>query len=212
MDSANISYSILSVSAPGVTYLKGNSEAVKLTRKLNDYMYSVTKKYPTRIGAFCFLPIPNVKASLEEIKYCMEKLDFAGVGLLTNYDTLLLGDELFTPILSLINKRNITTYVHPAGPAADCWEKQTHGYGTAMIDFPIQSTRAMIHLFASGLRRKFTKFNAIWSHGGGIAPFISDRVGTFLSNPPNGALNKTEFEEQLKGYYYDLASAVVSWM
>lgn len=68
----------------------------------------------------------------------------------------------------------------------------------------------MIHLFASGTRAKFSNFNILFSHGGGVLPFIADRVGSFLSIPQNGGFNSTEMFEQFRGYYYDLAGAVVS--
>ncbi|RPA80877.1 amidohydrolase 2 [Ascobolus immersus RN42] len=209
MNQYGINYSVVSISAPGLIFLdKKPREQLKLTRKLNDYMYSLTKQYPTRFGAFCFLPIPQVKASIEEAKYCLDKLGFEGVGLLTNYNELMVGDKLFEPIFEFLNKRNVPLYIHPASVVAECWEKTTHGYGPAMIDFPIQSTRTLIHLFASGMRSKFPDFNIIFSHGGGVLPFIADRVGNFLSTPQNGGYNSTEMFEQFRAYYYDLASAV----
>jgi 6-methylsalicylate decarboxylase len=139
MNQVGINYSVISISAPGLIFLdKKPREQLKLTRKLNDYMYSLTKKHPTRFGAFCFLPIPQVKASIEEAEYCLDKLGFEGVGLLTNYNDLMVGDKLFEPIFEFLNKRKVPLYIHPASLTPECWEKTTHGYGPAMIDFPIQ--------------------------------------------------------------------------
>jgi hypothetical protein len=35
---------------------------------LNDQMYQWTEQHPDKLGAFACLPLPNVEASLEEIK------------------------------------------------------------------------------------------------------------------------------------------------
>lgn len=67
MDDNGIDYSVLSISAPGVAFLHGNPAAVNLTRRLNNYMFNLTQQHPTRIGAFCIIPLPNVEAALEEI-------------------------------------------------------------------------------------------------------------------------------------------------
>lgn len=60
-------YSILSISAPGVAFLHGNPAAVNLTRRLNNYMFELMEQHPTRINAFCVLPLPNIEATLAEI-------------------------------------------------------------------------------------------------------------------------------------------------
>ena len=64
----NYHYSIMSITAPGLGFLDGNSEAVSLARKLNDQMHQWTEQHPDKLGAFACLPLPNVEASLEEIK------------------------------------------------------------------------------------------------------------------------------------------------
>ena len=64
----NYHYSIMSITAPGLGFLDGNSEAVSLARKLNDQMHQWTEQHPDKLGAFACLPLPNVEASLAEIK------------------------------------------------------------------------------------------------------------------------------------------------
>lgn len=61
-------YSILSVTAPGVSFLNGNSKSISLARRLNDEMATYIKAYPKQLGAFACLPLPNIEAALEEIK------------------------------------------------------------------------------------------------------------------------------------------------
>jgi hypothetical protein len=64
----NYHYSVMSITAPGLGFLNGNLRAVSLARKLNDQMHQWTEQHPDKLGAFACLPLPNVEASLEEIK------------------------------------------------------------------------------------------------------------------------------------------------
>ena len=61
-------YSVLSITAPGVAFLNGTEQACHLARQLNDQMFEWSEAYPEAIGAVCVLPLPNIEASLEEIK------------------------------------------------------------------------------------------------------------------------------------------------
>jgi hypothetical protein len=61
-------YSILSITAPGVNFLRGNPAAAKLARDLNNQMAEWTKQLPTKLGAFGVLPLMDIKTSLNEIK------------------------------------------------------------------------------------------------------------------------------------------------
>jgi len=64
-----------------------------------------------RLGAFAALPMPDVDASLTEIKRALDDLKLAGIGFLTNYGGHYLGDPRFTPLLEEL---------HPARPSSSC--------------------------------------------------------------------------------------------
>lgn len=67
MDANQVNYSVLSLSAPGVSFLTGNeTAAIRLARELNLVMYNLTQEYPTRLGVLCVLPLPHVDAAIHE--------------------------------------------------------------------------------------------------------------------------------------------------
>jgi len=69
MDTNGINYATISLSAPGVNFLANDRAAAsKLTRELNLEMYNYTQAHPTRLGAMCILPLPDIEASLAEIE------------------------------------------------------------------------------------------------------------------------------------------------
>ena len=76
MDTLQVNYSTISISAPGVNFLAHDESAqAALARQLNNEMYNMTLAYPERIGAMCLLPLPNVAAALQEIEVRLASLD-----------------------------------------------------------------------------------------------------------------------------------------
>ena len=73
-------FSIQSVTAPGVSFLKGNRKARELARRLNDEMASYMKTYQSQLGAFACLPLPDIEASLEEIRVSVIDIDITLLG------------------------------------------------------------------------------------------------------------------------------------
>ena len=68
MDDYGLNYSILSITAPGVNFLASKpKKAQALARQLNHILYNYTQTHPTKLGALCLLPLPNVKHALAEI-------------------------------------------------------------------------------------------------------------------------------------------------
>jgi Amidohydrolase len=61
-------YSVMSITAPGVSFLNGNPRAKTLARQLNDQMAEWTATYPDMLGALACLPMPDIQSSLDEIK------------------------------------------------------------------------------------------------------------------------------------------------
>jgi len=57
-------YSIFSITAPGVNFLRGNLQARKLARELNDQMSAWAKQYPKQLGVSpdrYLTPKPNIR-------------------------------------------------------------------------------------------------------------------------------------------------------
>lgn len=68
MDSLGINYSTISISAPGVFFVKETQKAKNLARSINLLLHNYTQTHPTRLGALCLLPLPFVDEAVEELK------------------------------------------------------------------------------------------------------------------------------------------------
>jgi hypothetical protein len=123
--------------------------------------------------------------------------------LYTNYNGLYLGDPALDPILDELDRRASTVFVHPTSPepVVDL------GLSAPAIEYPFDTTRAIANLLIKGSRKRHPNIKFIFGHGGGTLPFLADRLSGITSLPFQGGFDPKQSSEELKGYYFDLASS-----
>ena len=195
---------VLSITNPGL-YLGDRAQAVRLARECNDFGAKVVQGHPTRFGLFAAMPLPDVDATLKEIEYAYDQIHADGIGFMTSFGDVWLGNPAYRPVMEELNRRNAVVFVHPT--AANCCRDLNYAPGVhpSMIEYGTDTTRAITGVCFSGDAVRFPNIRWIWSHGGGSMPFLAGRVatakGNFKQQLPNGLI------PELKKFYYDLAGA-----
>ncbi|KAF4779212.1 FAD dependent oxidoreductase [Colletotrichum scovillei] len=240
MEAQNIEKSYLSISSPGV-YLSvpskpATEKAIKLARQVNEYASDVKAKYPEKFGFFASLPLPDVSASVEEIKNCFTQLDPKpdGIVLMSNFYGMYLGDPDLDPVYKALNEVNATIFEHPTAPCTEHnhlrfsidgedpgitppeWlslNRPVAGrQGRApTIDFPFDTARTFADLFYSKIPTRFPRIKWIMPHaGGGLVPTL-DRIVSYST--PDVNLTESFMKATLaKNFYFDLAGPwPVTW-
>ncbi len=178
MDKNGISASILSISAPGV-YFKDKDPSLELARNLsrqtNEICAKLISDHPKRFGAFATLPLPDINAALEELRYAYERLKLDGVVLLSNYDGYYLGDSRFDKLFMELNRRKAVVFIHPATPPGI--EESHLGLPESMVDVCFDTTRTAFSLVVNGITKKCPDVRFILAHAGGAVPYMAARVG-----------------------------------
>ena len=207
MDRNGIATAITSISAPWL-WFGDTGESVRLARICNDYAASIRSDHPGRFGVFACLPLPDVDASLAEIAYALDTLKADGIGLLTSYGDRYPGDAAFQPVFDELNRRRAVVYFHPTNaPCSQCLP----GIPAATLDFPFDTTRAVVSLLYSGAFARCRDIRFIFSHAGGTVPFLAERIARLGARPgfkemvPNGVL------PELERLYYDTALSA-NWL
>ncbi len=201
MDSNGIATAMLSVVQPG-TWFGNVEETRKLTRQLNDYAAGLSRDHPGRFGLFACIAPPDTEGSLKEIEYAFETLHADGIGLLTSYGTLYLGDPSFAPVYAELNRRKAIVYVHPIAP--NCCKNLVPGIPVGSIEYATDTTRTIAHLVFNGTTTRFPDVRWIFSHSGGTLPFLTGRFTRLagerkLDYLPNGPL------PEFRKFHYELA-------
>ncbi len=201
MDRNGIRTAVTSISAPGL-WFGDSAETVRLSRHCNEYAASIRSEHPGRFGMFASLPLPDVDASLAEIAFSLDELGAEGIGLLTSYGDRYPGDPAFAPVFDELNRRRAVVYFHPTN--APCNQCQPE-IPAATLDFPFDTTRAVVSLLFSGTFTRCRDIRFIFSHAGGTVPFLAERIGRLANLPRFGDQVPDGVIAELGRLYYDTA-------
>ena len=200
MDENGIGAAVTSVSAPGV-WFNDAGLAKRLSRSCNEFAAQMVADHPQRFGFFATLPLPDVNASIVELRHAVDTLTCDGVGLMTNYGDRYLGDPGFSPVFDDINRRGLVVYVHPN--SCSCSLDVLPGIPDAMIEFPHSTTRTIVSLLASDAFARWPNIRFIFSHAGGTIPFLAGRITRV-----GASIGKPGWGDHLQKLYYDTAGSV----
>jgi len=181
-----------------------------LTREWNDYVGRLVRDYPGRFGQFAMLPILDIEGSLREIDYAYDVLKADGINLMTNIGDKWLGDPYYEPIFDELNRRKAVVYTHPACPT--CTAGVLPEIREAVIEYGTDTTRAIARLLFSGAAARFKDISWIFSHAGGTAPFLAERLIRYAQTEKRMAARVPDgVIAYLKRFYYDTAQAAHPW-
>jgi predicted TIM-barrel fold metal-dependent hydrolase len=205
MDRDGIATSIVSIS-PSLWF--GDIAATrKIAREWNEYAADLERRHPGRFAVFAVLPLPDVEASLREIEHALDTLGAVGFGLVTNFGDKWPGDQAFAPVFDELNRRKAVVYFHPTDSPA--FDGILPDVPSPMIEFPFDSTRAIVSLLFGGTFTRCADIRWIFSHGGGALPMLAARITGITKNRkdltarvPNGVM------AELKKLYYDIAGVI----
>src|SRR5689334_6499810 len=199
MEALNVGTGIMSVSAPGTTFLPRPTDAASLARDLNDFAAGVVASARDRFGFFASVPMPHIEESVDETVRACDDLNADGVVLLANHAGTYIGEEGQDDLFAALDARHAVVFIHPAelpGPAVP-------GNTPWATDFMLDTTRAAYLLVRNEIRRNYPHIRFILSHGGGFVPYTSHRMA--LAIFADTGRNPEEVLDDLAGFYFDTA-------
>ncbi len=202
MDANGIQTAITSLSAPGVHFGDGVARAVTLARQCNEFAAEMGVSHPGRFGCFAVLPMPFTEAACAEAIHALDALKADGVVLLGSTDGHFLGDVRFDELMSELDRRQATVFVHPNLHATS--ENIGLNMPGFLIEFLCDTTRAAVNLIFSGTMEQYPNIRWILAHAGGFLPFVAGRVASaeipgLNARAPKGAMH------YIRRFYFDTA-------
>jgi len=185
MDRVGTAVGIISASAAGAG-TGSIQDRNRQAREFNERSARLVTDHPERFGLWARLPLTDIDASLKEIEYAYSALKADGIGLVTSYQDMWLGDPKFRPVWEELNRRKALVYVHPndadccSGPNFLTYEKQHPPVGGSWFEYPMNTARTIFSLMLGGTFRQMPDIRFIFSHGGGVAPLLISRIEGFV--------------------------------
>ena len=204
MDRHGATTAVLSLSPPGCQ-LGDVDFNRRLARTCADYAAGMIRDNPGRFGLFAPMPMPDIDGTLQAIAYALDVLKAEGIALMTSYGNRWLGDPLFDPVMEELNRRKALVYVHPL--AADCCTGLVDWVPDALIEYPNDTSRAILSLMFGGTLTRLPDIRFIFCHGGGTIPFLSGRIKHSGSNRPFLSRVPKGIDYELRKLHYDIALA-----
>jgi predicted TIM-barrel fold metal-dependent hydrolase len=210
MDKNGVATGILSVSSVPEEWWRKDTEWLrKTTRTINDYAAQLVRDKPTRFGQFAFLSIADVDGTLKEIEYAFDTLKADGVGIPTSYGDKWPGDPKFAPIFDELNRRKAVVYLHPNAPF--CCGNINPPVGTSWIEYPHDTSRAVLSLLFNGTFAKHRDIKFLFSHGGGTIPMLAGRIASSSRRVKNlKEVAPDGVQAEFKRLHYDTANATTA--
>ncbi|GGV00520.1 amidohydrolase family protein [Streptomyces spectabilis] len=171
MDRQGIRAAVVNV-WPGVPPVDAATGA-KFARRVNEYLAGLVAEHPGRLGAFAVLPLPHVDAALEELAYSTDVLGLDGVGLVTHYGGVYVGDPALDAFHAEAARRGTPLFVHPTTPPVD---QPTFGLPVSLCEFPFETVRLASQLLYNGTLDRHPGLRVILSHGGGGVAYYAARL------------------------------------
>jgi 6-methylsalicylate decarboxylase len=222
MDKAGVQTSFLSMTTPGIwfgdNFAAERQETIALARDVNEYGARMVADYKGRFGLFSVLPLPDVDASLKEIEYAFDTLKADGVGLLTSYGNMWLGDARLQPVLDELNRRQAIVYTHPTdatcchalantNPSVVEWFSDTARSIQSLIQDPPGAGRGGRGAAGTSQATRYANIKFIWSHGGGALVGTTRVIGTVSADALAGTPAPNSRLHHIRRFYYDTAGA-----
>jgi predicted TIM-barrel fold metal-dependent hydrolase len=221
MDRYGIGAAVLSVPV-SLGFLDADSRRA-LTRRLNEAGHDAARRWPARFGFFATLPLPDVHASVEELRYALDELGADGVGLLTNHEGIYQGDGRLDPVYAELDARDAVAFVHPtvppSAPPLDGTGASAPVLQPSLLEFPFETTRAIATLLVSRMPERFPRIRPVFTHSGGCVTSVAGRlidrrpiVAEYTATAADGGAQSIErIEELLERAQLDAADALATF-
>jgi predicted TIM-barrel fold metal-dependent hydrolase len=205
LDRSGIAAAILQMVADPGVWFGDVAAARRLAREWNEYTAQMMRDHPGRFGMFACVPMPDIEGTLREVEYALDVLKADGIQFMSHYEHKYPGDPLFRPVLEELNRRKAVVIVHPFLPPS---HDILPGVLPRNIEFPFDTTRAIVSLVLSGTVSQLPDIRFIFCHGGGTIPMLAGRIEQLTGGDKYRSERLPQgVEFALKKFYYETANA-----
>ncbi len=206
MNRAGITTAVLTMPAPQPWFGDAN-EAASVCRSVNEECAMLKARHPGRFLFCAALPLPDVKAAIEEARYALDVLDADGVKLATNAYGQYLGNPELDTLMAFLNERHAVIIIHPHKPSA-VNAQLIADVPLASYEYLAETSRAVLNMIAHNVLVRYPHLKVVVPHCGSFLPNALPRFRSLLPvMVKQGIMQPVDVDANLARLYYDLAGA-----
>ncbi len=181
-DATGVSMQVLSTVPVMFSYWAKPTDALDLSRRLNDHIAEVVRANPTRFTGLGTIPLQDPEMAARELERCVRELGLRGVEIGSHVDenthlsrpAMNLDDRSLDPIWSAAEQTNAAVFVHPWDMVGK--ERMPKYWLPWLVGMPAETALAICSMMFGGVFDRFPKLRVAFAHGGGAFPFTAGRI------------------------------------
>lgn len=154
------------------------SDATAMTKRINDTLYNVVKKYPKRFAGFATIAPQEPVTAANELERAVKNLGFKGTMIISTAAGEYLDNQKYWVIFERAEKLGVPIYLHPHEPSADMIKPfLTYPLlAGSMWGFAAEAGLHAMRLICSGVFDKYPGLKIILGHLGEAIPLWLWRI------------------------------------
>ena len=200
MDDAGVATAVLTLAAP-------QPSSPLVVRATNEATARIKQEHPGRFMFCAALPLPDVEAAIDEVKYAFDTLGADGIKLATNVCGQYLGAPELDTLFAVLNERHAVVILHPHRPTP-VNDKVMAQTPLAMQEYLSETTRAVTNMISRNVLARYPNVKVVVPHCGAYLPLAVPRMKSLVPvMQANQLVGDIDWEANLGALYYDLAGA-----
>ena len=200
MDEAGVGTSVLTLAAP-------QPKSADVVRQTNEAAARIKRDHPGRFLFCAALPLPDVDAAIQEVKYALDELGADGIKLATNVGGQYLGAPELDTLFAVLNERRAVVILHPHRPEPVNRDVMAQT-PLAMQEYLSETTRAVANMISRNVLARYPNVKVVVPHCGAYLPLAVPRMKSLTPvMQANKLVGDIDWEANLRALYFDLAGA-----
>lgn len=196
MDRIGVEKAVLSLAGPGVQAEKRTDTAVRLARRVNDFLAEEMARRPDRYGGFAHLAMQDPASAADELERCVRELRMQGAMINGQTGGTYLDDDRYAPFWERVSDLQVPVYIHPNNPPerAHMYHDHNELWGPVW-SWTVETATHALRLVFAGTFDRYPGARLVLGHLGETLPFlmwrldsrwdISNRGEMTLDEPPS---------------------------
>ena len=169
LDTMNIDLQALSPSPILLFYWEEAAVAAHFSRRQNEAICEIVKKYPDRFIGFGSVPLQSVADSIAIAKEA-KSMGLRGLEIGNAVGDMPLDDPQFEPFFAAAQELDLLLFVHPLEGGLDADDPLAPILGN-VLQFTFRTTMMVERMILKGMFDKYPNLRLCLSHGGGLLAF-----------------------------------------